>query len=59
MSLAIAEQMYKTLKDPKTCSKCEHYAWEDTRTVLIPFCKKKWFGGECEEEDEQQINRIP
>lgn len=50
MSFAIAEQMYKTLKDPKECQKCKHYHWEDTRAVLIPFCSKKWFGGECEEE---------
>lgn len=49
MSMAIAEQMYKTLKDPKECSKCKHYALENTPKVFIPFCSKKWFGGECEE----------
>ena len=49
MSMAIAEQMYKTLKDPEKCKKCKSYAMENTASVLIPFCSKKWFGGECEE----------
>ncbi len=51
MNNNIAEQLYKTLKDPATCKKCEHYRFAIGGAYNVPYCVLKWcFDKECPED---------
>ncbi len=47
MSLPIADQMLKSLISKEKCRGCSEIHYELLENVMIPFCKKRWYGGDC------------